>query len=73
MSDSGKGKREWRFYVNDMIEFAQKIFSYTAGLNQAAFVASELTYDATLRNLELNQGIRPLDLDGTDAEPSGKG
>lgn len=53
MSDSGKGKREWRFYVNDMIDFAQKILSYTAALDQAGFVASGLAYDATLRNLEL--------------------
>jgi len=53
MSEFGKGKGEWRFYVNDMIGFAQKILSYTAGMDQNGFVASGLTYDATLRNLEL--------------------
>ncbi len=46
-------KREWRFYVDDMIDFAEKVLAYTHGLDQAAFVASGLTYDATLRNLEL--------------------
>ena len=50
MSD---GVREWRFYVDDMIAFAEKALAYTAGLDQAAFVANNLVYDATLRNLEL--------------------
>ena len=45
--------REWRFYVRDMIGFAEKVMAYTHGMDQAAFVASGLTYDATLRNLEL--------------------
>jgi len=46
-------QREWRFYLDDMIEFAGKVIAYTDGLDQAAFVAHDLTYDATLRNLEL--------------------
>ncbi len=50
MSDA---TREWRFYLDDMIAFAGKVMAYTAGLNQAGFVANELIYDATLRNLEL--------------------
>lgn len=45
--------REWRFYIDDMIGFAQKVMAYTHGLDQPAFVASGLNYDATLRNLEL--------------------
>jgi uncharacterized protein with HEPN domain len=36
-----------------MIDFAGKVLVYTEGLGQAGFVASGLTYDATLRNLEL--------------------
>ena len=46
-------EREWQFYLQDMIRFAEKILSYTSGMNQAMFVSSALTYDATLRNLEL--------------------
>ncbi len=53
MSDARQGGREWRFYLNDMISFAGKVLSYTAHLDQAAFVADGLTYDATLRNLAL--------------------
>ena len=44
---------EWRFYIDDMIAFAEKVVAYTKGLDQQAFVASGLVYDATLRNLEL--------------------
>lgn len=50
MSD---GVREWRFHVDDMTAFAEKVLAYTAGLDQPAFVANTLVYDATLRNLEL--------------------
>lgn len=49
MSDAGK--REWRFYLNDMIDFAGKVLTYTDGLDQAGFVASGLTYDATRGNV----------------------
>jgi len=51
MSDTTQ--REWRFYLDDMIEFAGKVLAYTDGLDQAGFVVSGLNYDATLRNLEL--------------------
>ena len=51
MSDAGR--REWRFYLDDMIDFSGKVLAYTNRLDQASFVANELTYDATLRNLEL--------------------
>ncbi len=46
-------KREWRFYLQDMIKFANNVQTYTEGLEQSAFVASGISYDATLRNLEL--------------------
>jgi len=50
---SERVQREWRFYLEDMIDFAGKVLSYTDGLDQEAFVSSGITYDATLRNLEL--------------------
>lgn len=50
---SGGELREWRFYIDDMIRFARKVLANVEGLDQAVFVESELTYDATLRNLEL--------------------
>jgi uncharacterized protein with HEPN domain len=45
--------RDWSFYVKDMIEFSERVISYTDGFEQAGFVESGITYDATLRNLEL--------------------
>ena len=53
MSSEPENSREWRFYVTDMIEFVEKVLSYTSGMDQATFVADTLTYDAALRNLEL--------------------
>jgi uncharacterized protein with HEPN domain len=46
-------EREWHFYLDDMIDFAGKVLSYTEGFDQQAFDASGLNYDATVRNLEL--------------------
>ena len=53
MSNTDQGMREWRFYIQDMIEFSEKALSYTEGMDRDAFIADGLTYDATLRNLEL--------------------
>jgi uncharacterized protein with HEPN domain len=36
-----------------MISFAEKVLAYTDGFTQEEFIESGLTYDATLRNLEL--------------------
>lgn len=51
MSDNAL--REWRFYLDDMIGFAEKVLAYTDGLDQSGFIANGLNYDATVRNLEL--------------------
>jgi len=50
---SNASDREWRFYIDDMIDFSQKVLVYTDGLDQDSFVESGLNYDATLRNIEL--------------------
>jgi uncharacterized protein with HEPN domain len=46
-------QREWRFYVDDMIGFAEKAIAYSEAFDQAGFVVSGINFDATLRNLEL--------------------
>jgi len=51
MSDAAP--REWRFYLGDMIRFAEKVLAYTHGHGRTSFAADGLVYDATLRNLEL--------------------
>jgi uncharacterized protein with HEPN domain len=50
---SKEGSREWKFYLVDMISFAENVIAYTEGMDQEQFVASRLNYDATLRNIEL--------------------
>ncbi len=52
MSDSGTG-RKWKFFLDDMRTFAEKVLTYTEGMGQEEFTASGVTYDATVRNLEL--------------------
>jgi len=46
-------ERAWRFYVDDMIAFAQNVLKYSENFDQETFVATGLNYDATLRNLEV--------------------
>jgi uncharacterized protein with HEPN domain len=46
-------ERAWRFYIDDLVLFTERVIEYTRDLDQDAFIAYRLTYDATLRNLEL--------------------
>ena len=46
-------EREWRFYLDDMIGFAENVLTFTSGFDQSTFEATDLNYDATLRKLEL--------------------
>ena len=46
-------EREWQFYVQDMIGFADRVLAYTQGFDQQRLIASGINYDAALRNLEL--------------------
>lgn len=67
MSDNGGGTRPWRRYIQDMIEFGERVSSYTDGMDQATFTADQLTYDATLRNIELI-GVAAMHVPGTVRE-----
>lgn len=46
-------EREWRFYLDDMLRFSEKVLAYSEGLDRVRFGQDELRYDAILRNLEL--------------------
>jgi len=46
-------QREWRFYVEDMVTFCDKVIGYTQGLDRASFETGTMRHDAVLRNLEL--------------------
>ena len=53
-------EREWRFYIDDMLRFAEKVHTYSEGIDWATFEQDELKYDAILRNLELIGKQRPM-------------
>ena len=53
MSETPGENRHWTLYVQDMLEFSERVLSYTDGMDQNAFEADGLTYDATLRNIQL--------------------
>ena len=64
-------EREWGFYLDDMIGFAEKAIAYTNGLDQDGFVNSGLNYDATVRNLELlGEAATHIPLKVRDAHPA---
>ena len=46
-------EREWLFYLDDMINFAENVLIYSEGFKQPEFESTGLNYDATVRNLEL--------------------
>ena len=52
MSEAGP-RREWRFYVEDMVACCDKVLAYSQGIDRAGFARDSMRYDATLRNLEL--------------------
>lgn len=49
-------EREWRFYLNDMLHFAENVLAYCEGLDRQSFETTGLNHDATVRNLELIGG-----------------
>lgn len=53
MCEQGDNTRHWRLYLQDMIDFAERALDYTGGFDQDEFISDTLTYDATLRNIEL--------------------
>ena len=52
-SMSEQRSRDWLFYIDDMIGFAEKVIKYTSGLEESEFTERGLVYDGVLRNLEL--------------------
>lgn len=46
-------EREWKFFLDDMILFCEKVLSYSENHDKDSFATDEKTYDATLRKLEL--------------------
>ena len=45
--------RDWRLFIEDMLEAIAKINRYTGGVNFEIFSQDERTIDAVVRNLEI--------------------
>ena len=45
--------RDLELYLDDIEASCEKVLRYTAGMDRAAFLADERTYDAVVRNLEI--------------------
>lgn len=45
--------RDWRFLLDDILECARRVRTYTVGMGQESLAANQLVYDAVLRNLEI--------------------
>lgn len=64
-------EREWRFYLDDMIGFAENVLTYCEGLDQVTFESTHLNFDATVRNLELiGEAASHIPDEIRDANPS---
>lgn len=45
--------RDWRLYLDDIVESATRVLGYTAGMTYEQFIADRRTHDATLYNLQI--------------------
>ena len=45
--------REWRFRIENMIEFCEKVLEFTAGMDEEDFFSNSVVNDATLHNIAL--------------------
>ena len=62
--------RHWPLLVEDILECIGRIEQYVAGLQLDAFKASQITVDATVRNLEIiGEASRNIPQDVKEAHP----
>ena len=45
--------RDYKVYIQDILEAIEKIQKYTAGMTLKSFAGNEMTIDAVVRNLEI--------------------
>ncbi len=45
--------RDWTFFLEDILEAANKVIRYTNGMTLESFRSDELVIDAVVRNLEI--------------------
>ena len=63
--------RDWRLYLDDIVEFAERALRYTEGMTYEQFLADTRTYDATLRCLEIvGEAVKKLPIHVRDLAPT---
>ncbi|WP_461789117.1 HepT-like ribonuclease domain-containing protein [Pedobacter sp.] len=63
-------KRDTLLLLDDMLQSAQKIKQYTAGLNYDSFIADNKTVDAVVRNFEIiGEAANRIDDDFRSSNP----
>ena len=45
--------RDWRLYLDDIVEYSDRASRYTEGMTYEEFLGNEQVYDATVRCLEV--------------------
>jgi len=56
-------KRDWKLFVEDILECVQKIEKYVQDMELEDFKESDITIDAVLRNLEIiGEAARNIDI-----------
>ena len=59
--------RDYRLYLDDIIDSSQQVLEYTAGYTYESFVSDRRTYDAVLRNLSIiGEAVRSITYFGLD-------
>jgi uncharacterized protein with HEPN domain len=62
--------RDWRLYLDDIVEYAERALRYTEGLTYEQFLADTRTYDATLRCLEIvGEAVKKLPIHVRELAP----
>jgi len=46
-------KRDWRLFINDILECIERIEKYVSGLSYDDFIKDDKTKDSVVRNLEI--------------------
>ena len=63
--------REFRFYLEDILESCRRIIHYTADLSFDQFVENNLVYDAVLRNIEIiGEAVKQVPIEICDQYPT---
>jgi len=62
--------RDWRDYINDLIEACEDILSFTKGMSYSDFAGDKKTVNAVIRSLEvIGEATKKLPISFRDNNP----